>query len=178
MLLKKENIEQVYDDVYIKVRSKKTETFTRVKLPHYAIEIINRYKSVKKTLLPSYHLYTLNKYFREIAELAGWTYTVNKKRQKKGIDKEIKTESEKRSYRFCDLITTHTMRRTAITTLLNMGMPEHMVRKISGHATGSKEFFRYVQYSQNFLDKEIENVYSKLSEIRSLSAQKLTEERA
>ncbi|MBK6987035.1 MAG: hypothetical protein IPH33_01655 [Bacteroidetes bacterium] len=54
------------------------------------------------------------------------------------------------------------MRRTAITTLLNLGMPEHMVRKISGHATGSKEFFRYVQYSQSFLDQETDKVHLRL----------------
>ena len=63
------------------------------------------------------------------------------------------------------------MRRTAITTLLNLGMPEHMVRKISGHAPGSKEFFKYVQYSQNFMDSEIDSVHLKLTEINKKSEQ-------
>lgn len=143
------------------MRSKKIQTSTKIKLPTYAVDIINRYKK-EKTLLPTNHLFTLNKYFREICELAGWTYFVSKKRQKRGIQKIIRTHEIQSDYRFCDLITTHTMRRTAITTLLNLGMPEHMVRKISGHAAGSKEFFRYVQYSQSFLDQETDKVHSRL----------------
>ncbi len=174
MSLTQANLEKVYEDYYLKVRSKKTQTFTKVKLPVYAIEILNKHKRCKPTLLPTLHLYTFNRYFREIGEMAGWTYQVNKKRQKRGIGRELKTFVKSKPYRFCDLITTHTMRRTAITTLLNLGMPEHMVRKISGHAHGSKEFFRYVQYSQNFLDQEVDNVYSKLSEIKINSARKST----
>ena len=46
------------------------------------------------------------------------------------------------------MITTHTMRRTAITTLLSLGMDEQAVRDVSGHSASSKEFFRYVKYSQ------------------------------
>jgi len=42
------------------------------------------------------------------------------------------------------------MRRTAITTLLIMGVPEAMVRKISGHAPGSKEFYKYVGIAQDY----------------------------
>ncbi len=52
------------------------------------------------------------------------------------------------------------MRRTAITTLLILGMPEHLVRKISGHSTVSGFFNRYVHYAQAY--KEIEKVHSKL----------------
>ena len=36
------------------------------------------------------------------------------------------------------------MRRTAITTLLLIGVDEISVRRISGHAPGSKEFYKYV----------------------------------
>ncbi len=170
--LTKSNLEKVYDDYYLKVRSKKTQTFTKIKLPPYALDILKKYKGNKTALLPSYHLFTLNKYFRQIGELAGWTYLVNKKRQKRGIDKEQKTHKESKPYRFCDLLTTHTMRRTAITTLLNLGMPEHMVRKISGHAPGSKEFFKYVHYSQNFMDKEVDSVHLKLTEINKNNEEK------
>jgi len=54
------------------------------------------------------------------------------------------------------------MRRTAITTLLILGMPEHLVRKISGHSNASKSFGRYVHYAQVYMDKEIEKVHNKL----------------
>lgn len=166
MSLNYSNIEKIYNHHYLKVESQKTQTFTRIKLPEYAWKIAQNYKSNKKRLFPKYHLYTLNKYFREIAEIAGWTYDVPKRRQKQGVRREIKTYHHNKSYRFCDLITSHTMRRTAITTLLNFGMPEHLVRKISGHSPGSKEFYKYVQYSQNYLDQEIDSVYSKLENMQ------------
>jgi len=54
------------------------------------------------------------------------------------------------------------MRRTAITTLLILGMPEPLVRKISGHAANRKEFYKYVKYSESFLDGETDRVFSKL----------------
>jgi integrase len=47
--------------------------------------------------------------------------------------------------RFCDLMSSHMMRRTAITTMLILGMPEHMVRNVSGHTDNSGSFYRYVQ---------------------------------
>jgi intergrase/recombinase len=46
----------------------------------------------------------------------------------------------KKTYRFCDVASTHTMRRTAITTMLSLGMPEQIVRRISGHAPEVKNF--------------------------------------
>ena len=54
------------------------------------------------------------------------------------------------------------MRRTAITTLLIMGVPELIVRKISGHAPGSKEFYRYVAIAQEYLNHEVQSAYKKL----------------
>jgi len=54
------------------------------------------------------------------------------------------------------------MRRTAVTTMLILGMPEHLVRKVSGHSNNSRAFFRYVNYAQSFLDNEINKVHQKL----------------
>jgi integrase len=54
------------------------------------------------------------------------------------------------------------MRRTAITTMLILGMPEHLVRKVSGHSHASSSFNRYVHYAQSYMDKEISKVHDKL----------------
>lgn len=54
------------------------------------------------------------------------------------------------------------MRKTAITTMLCLGMSETLVRNISGHAQGSKEFYRYVAISQAYHDNEIEKMHAKL----------------
>ncbi len=146
----------------MKVRSIKTSTDTRIKLPDYALQIIATYKG-NKTLLPQLSNNRLNLILKELCLKAGWTYEVGKKREQKGVPKEIniskKSGNKSRVYRFCDLITTHTMRRTAITTLLTLGMPEIMVRNISGHSSNSKEFYKYVSYAQQFIDMEIDKVH-------------------
>jgi len=56
------------------------------------------------------------------------------------------------------------MRRTAITTMLSLGVPEAVVRKISGHAPGSKEFYRYVQWAQSYQDAETEKMFHVLEQ--------------
>lgn len=66
--------------------------------------------------------------------------------------------------RFCDVATTHTMRRTAITTMLSLGVPEQVVRKISGHSASGKEFYRYVLWAQTYQDGEMESMFAKLKE--------------
>ena len=51
------------------------------------------------------------------------------------------------------------MRRTAITTMLMLGMAEHVVKKISGHAANTKAFYRYVNLVQSYLDHEVDKVF-------------------
>jgi len=56
-------------------------------------------------------------------------------------------------------------RRDTITTLLILGVPEQVVRRISGHAPNSKEFYRYVVIAQDYLDKHVSNAYQILSKV-------------
>lgn len=151
--LTKRNIEKVNGVAYLKVRSQKTKTETVIKLPDYAIQITRKYKHLP-TLLPVISKARMNKNIKELCERAGWNHTVGKSRSRKGLSRNVTIEGE--PARFCDLVTTHTMRKTAITTLLILGVPEQVVRKISGHAPGSKEFYRYVHYSQHYVDSQIQ----------------------
>ena len=86
---------------------------------------------------------------------------------------EIKT-GEGNTWSFYQHITAHTMRRTAITTLLIMGVPENMVRKISGHAPGSKEFYKYIGIAQDYLNEQVRNAYKKLLELPSILPMKFS----
>lgn len=170
MTLTRDNIEVINDRTYLCVQSKKTHTFTRIKLPQYAIDIIEK-DMRRKTLMPYMHNVYLNKYIKRVAEQAGWTEIVKKERMKRGIPNIIYKDPKKKThFRFCDTITSHTMRRTAITTMLLMGMKENLVRMISGHAPGSKEFYRYVTYAQSYMDEEMDNMHSKLVERRLKAA--------
>ncbi|MDI1234543.1 MAG: tyrosine-type recombinase/integrase [bacterium] len=158
--LRSRNVEVIGDKTYIVTKSKKTETATRIKIPEYVTSILKKHKGKQTTLLPSISLNQFNKNLKVIATQAGWTYEVGKERSKRGIRKELKKNGK--VYKFCDMVSSHVMRRTAITTLLVLGMPETLVRKISGHAANSKEFFKYVKYSESFLDDETDKAFNKL----------------
>lgn len=162
------DIEEKNGQYYLSAKSIKTETITRIKLPAYAIEIINRQNRKRRNndfIFKGICKSQINKNIRRLIELAGWTYTVGKLRKKDGKDVELKTTGNKQFYRFCDLMSSHAMRRTAITTMLMLGMPEHVVRKISGHSGNSKAFYRYVNFVQSYLDNEIDKVHDKLEKM-------------
>lgn len=156
--LKRRNLIIENGNFYIVNQSIKTSASTRIKLPQYAIEILKKRDLKHKNLLPKISLNQFNLNIKKIGELAGWTHEIGKDRSRRGVRHELKNKGK--TYRFCDLMSSHMMRRTAITTLLTHGMPEILVRKISGHAPGSKEFYKYVQYSESLLDTETDRVFN------------------
>lgn len=161
--LRRHNLEINGDAFHLKVQSKKTKVNTRIKLPDYLFQIFNKYYNRNKALLPYFNLVRLNLYLKELAEYANWTNEIIKTRQKLGRSEIIyRNKKQKICHRFCDLVSSHMMRRTAITTMLRLQMPEHLVKKISGHAPNSKEFHKYVAISQEYLDSESDKVFEKL----------------
>lgn len=163
MALRKANLELINDRVYLKVRSRKTQTFTRVKLPEYAQKIIRKYAPFyKDQLLPVFNKAYMNKKIKLVMEHYGFTEPVERSRQRRGIPQSL-LKKDRKPYRFCDAVTTHTMRRSAITTMLSLGMNEQAVRQISGHATNSKEFYRYVSLAQTYIDNEIDLMHQRFS---------------
>jgi integrase len=158
--LQKANLRVTNNHHYLCVRSIKTSTDTLIKLPAYAIEIILKYKKIKKKLLPHFNASNLNQYIKFLLEQAGMTNEVLITRERRGV--AVKQFNHGKPFRFCDVSSTHTMRRTAITTMLSLGMPEQLVRKISGHSPNGKEFYRYVLWAQTYQDKESEKMFEKL----------------
>ena len=157
---------ELYDgNSYLCIKSIKTETVTRVKLPEYALHIIStftKHEGNRKTILPPLSNNQFNKNIKIIGEKAGWTNVINKRRSQRGKEINIKKE-DGTTYRFCDLLSSHTMRRTAVSTMLMLGMPELTVRKISGHAANSKAFERYINLSQSYLDTHIDKIHAALT---------------
>jgi site-specific recombinase XerD len=154
----------INDQFYLSTRSRKTSADSLIKLPEYAVKILER-NNKNGRLLPAFTVFNLNKGIKKLLELAGFTNPVRLTRERMGKAILIGTVNNggDRSTRFCDVASTHTMRRTAITTLLTLGAPESLVRQISGHAPGSKEFYRYVLWSQAYLDKTTGEVFQKLA---------------
>lgn len=164
LTLTSKNLMIQHDKYYLKVKSKKTNAYTSVKLPEYAIQILNKYQDQYPTLLPPISVFWLNKQLKQMAALIPDNFQLIKTRERQGKQVIIyKNPETKTHYQLSDHITTHTMRRTAITNMLCLGMPEHLVRKISGHAANSKEFFRYVELSQSFIDQETDKIFNRFA---------------
>ncbi len=155
MNLKKTNIQYTDEGVYVILHTQKTGAEIKVPLPSYATDIISKYKKeTGRFVLPRLSGTNLNLQIKELMKRAGWDYSLPKIRHRMGEPVEIKTRTRE-SYRFYDHITAHSMRRTAITTLLILGVDENSVRRISGHSPGSKEFYRYVVVVQDFLNAKV-----------------------
>jgi integrase len=165
-LLTNKNFEQVQGDWYLKIKSLKTKTYSTIKLPGYAVSIIIKYKptSSKTPVFGQITLFNFNKNLKVIGEKANFTSPIHITREKLGKPQSLKKTNPLQQDRFCDKMSSHMMRRTAITTLLILGMPEHLVRKISGHSHTSSSFNRYVHYAQAYIDREIDKVHKVLEE--------------
>jgi integrase len=157
--LKRSDIRITNEHHYLITRSIKTNLESGIRLPDYAKEIIERYAK-SRSLLPHFNKDNLNIWIKRLLEIAGFTQPVHRTRNIRGKAELLKNKIP----RFCDVATTHTMRRTAITTMLCLGMPEQVVRKISGHSPGSKEFYRYVSWAQLYQDKETDAMFEKLKQ--------------
>ncbi|NUY82717.1 tyrosine-type recombinase/integrase [Flavobacterium sp. MAH-1] len=166
-LLTKHNFEHTDGKWYLKVKSKKTKAFTKVRLPEYAVRIFEQWSASnnkRATVFGQLSLFNFNKTLKEIGEAAGFTDPVDVSREKLG--KAVKMASSANTpIRFCDKMSSHMMRRTAITTMLILGMPDHLVRKVSGHTQGGNSFNRYVHHAQAYMDTEIEKLHGKLETI-------------
>ncbi len=162
--LTNKNFEKENDDWYLKIKSKKTKTYSYIKLPSYAVAIYKAYKpnSPRTPIFKNVSLFIFNRNLKLIGEKAGYTQPIQMTREQLGKAKKVTINGKQKQLRFCDKMSSHMMRRTAITTLLILGMPEHLVRKISGHSHASNSFNRYVHYAQAYIDVEIDKVHNKL----------------
>lgn len=157
----------------LQVYTQKTGSVVKLPLPPYLLPILSRYKrQAGKYLLPRLSNTNLNLQLKQLMEKAGWTYALPRIRSKEGKLVELKRNGA--SFRFCDQVSAHTMRRTAITTLLMMGVPEQVVRRLSGHAPGSKEFYRYIALAEDYMHNHVRNAYVQLMEPLGQDAVKTT----
>lgn len=160
--LRKENLVEAPEGLYLQLHTLKTSTLVKLPLPPYLVDIIQRYRrKTGKYLLPRLSSTNLNLQVKELCRRAGWDYDLPKVRYRMGKPVELKN-GKGACLKYYEQVTTHTMRRTAISTLLIMGVPEPVVRRISGHSANSKEFYRYVVIAQDYLNKHVLEAYDKL----------------
>ncbi len=159
--LSKLQLQKKEQHYYLDVRAAKTQIETRMLLPSYCVDIFQKYLKRGDHLLPQISLQYFNRKVKELSELIPENDYLHKVRERKGKtiirQKDPKTQ---RKLKLSDHISSHTMRRTAISIMLESGMDEILVRRISGHAPNSKEFYRYVRLAQHRLDAETTRVFS------------------
>lgn len=164
MNLKKKNIVYSKDEPFLTLFAGKTGAEITIPMPDYLMEIVRRYKrKAGKYILPRLSSSNLNLQVKKLIKAAGWVHALPKTVSCRGKMVEKKTD-EGNTWQFYHHITAHTMRRTAITSLLILGVPEMIVRKISGHAPGSKEFYKYVGLAQDYMNREVRNAFQKLGD--------------
>ncbi|RYG33770.1 MAG: hypothetical protein EOO01_32890 [Chitinophagaceae bacterium] len=162
MALQKKNLVPTQQGMTLKLRTQKTGTAVQIPIPEYLQPILHKYRAnCGRFLLPRLSSTNMNKQVKDICRLAGWTHALPKLRSKRGKMVELKGDTGQ-TQTFADQVTAHTMRRTAITTLLVLGVPELAVRRISGHAPGSKEFYKYVVIAQEYVNQHIRKAYQML----------------
>ncbi len=162
MRLKKKHIQFTDSDVTVVLHTQKTSTAIKIPLPEHAVVLYKKYyRKAGAYVLPRLSCTNLNLQIKEVIKRAGWIYNLPKIKQKQGEQVEIKNKNNE-SFKFYEHVTVHTMRRTAITILLLLGVDENSVRRISGHAAGSKEFYRYVVIVQDYLNNQVKNAHLRL----------------
>lgn len=155
--LKWENLVKCEGRTWLRLQSQKTGIITKLLLPNFLTTVIQRYRKLRRqNIFPRISNVNLNIQVKKLGKWMGWNELTQVIRSRGGV---LKVE---RTGKFYELITTHTMRRTCISTMLQLGMPEHLVRQVSGHAPNSREFFRYVKIAQNWQDNETECVHKEI----------------
>jgi len=132
------------------ITQKNNATIT-VPITPYADKILAKYKK-SESPLPTYSNQKLNEYLKELGEKVGLKNSVKVVKYYDGL----KTEE---SLPFYEILTTHVGRKSYITNSLILGVPERVVKEVSGHKD-EKSFRRYVQLADAYKSKEINKAFS------------------
>jgi len=131
--INKSNIKEIDGKKYIELIQKKTSEKCVIPIRPELETILQRYDYN----LPKTFEQKVNLNIKKIGALAGITELVHVEKNRGGL--KIKTDVKK-----CDLICTHTARRTGCSLMYLSGIPVIDIMKISGHRSPN-EFLKYIR---------------------------------
>lgn len=99
---------------FISLKQQKTGTSVLIPVNEHIIRIIERYGGA----MPNVELATFNRNVRMLGEMMGWTW---------------RTDWMKGSKRFCDMLSSHTARRSFATNAYQRGVPLKSIMAVTGH---------------------------------------------
>ena len=127
-------------DNKLRIKTIKTDEWVTIPLLNEVKDIMEKYKESPNSLPKSCVNQTMNRYLKELGELAKIEDKVLKIRNKG------KERVEETFYKW-QLICTHTARRSFATNMFKRGVPTRVIMKITGHRT-EKAFSSYIKISQ------------------------------
>jgi len=134
--ISKEMIKKYSGNKVIELIQQKTGEKCIIPIRHELDAILKKYDYT----LPKTYEQKINKYIKEVGEKAGITEVIHYEQNKGGL--KVKTKIKK-----CELIKTHSARRSGCTLMYLAGIPVIDIMKISGHKT-EKEFLKYIKVSK------------------------------
>jgi integrase len=128
-----------------------------VPLVEQSINILKRYKNIPgDKALPVVSNQKQNEFLKKVMQIAGFNEGVTIA-EKQGNGKIIEKE-----YKRWELITCHTSRKSYITFAIENGMPELVIKSITGHSKNSRAFSRYYEISGEKKSKEMKKIFGNL----------------
>jgi integrase len=140
----------------------KTGDNIKVPIVEYADQILKKHQNNER-ILPVISLQRQNDNLKELGKLV----SINTKGQNKieGFDSKTKVTEfhdgvRKEEYLpFYEVLTTHVARKSYITNSLIIGVPERVVKEVSGHKS-EQDFRRYVNLASSYKDEMIRKSYN------------------
>jgi len=130
----------------------KTQTRISVPIVQYAEEILDRYKNFESPL-PIFSNQKLNSYLKDIGDELDFNWPVKISRYYEGTLHQEQVP-------FYEVMTSHVGRKSYITNSLILGVPERVVKEVSGHKD-EKSFNRYVKLAENYKSQVVRKAFSK-----------------
>lgn len=145
--IKPENIIKINDDYFINMITQKTKEHVIIPCNQVILEIFEKYKDSNNKLPRTISNQKFNDYIKEACLLAELT--------------ETGRLSSKPGERLCDLVSSHTARRSFATNYYLQGFPTIDLMKITGHKT-ERSFLKYIRISKLDTAKRL-NAHIKLN---------------
>lgn len=99
---------------FVSLKQKKTGTEVLIPVNDYIVKTLENYGGV----MPNVELVTFNRNIRILGEMMGWTW---------------RTDWMKGGKRFCDMLSSHTARRSFATNAYQRGVPLKSIMAVTGH---------------------------------------------
>ncbi len=131
----------------------KTKENSMIPLNKYSSGVLAKYKDSIHEPLPKVSAQKFNVYLKECCKETGIDAVVT-------ITKFSGGSRKTSSHPKYELIASHAARKTFATLSLLMGVPERVVRNITGHKK-EEDFKRYVNFSKEYQKKQMDEVWDK-----------------